>query len=191
MAAEPCSETLLCQVLPSGPGFDNQPNLRLFNHLFYSARRSIVIASPYFVPDESMFHAITTAVQRGVQVCLYMGETSDHARTHHAQRSYYEKLLNAGVQIYLYRSPYVLHSKFVLIDDDVAVVASSNMDMRSFTLNLEVNLMVCDREFVQRMKAVEHDYRNASHSLRLEDWLSRPWHKKYLDNLCRLTADLQ
>lgn len=182
---------LLCQVLPSGPGLDNESNLRLFNHLFYSARSRIIVSSPYFVPDESMLGAITTAAQRGVDVRLYMGGTSDHALTHHAQRSYYEMLMKAGVKILLYESPYILHSKFVLIDDEVAVIASSNMDIRSFTLNLEVNLMVCDEGFVSRMMAVVRKYRDASSPLELESWLERPGYQKFFDNVSRLTAGVQ
>lgn len=184
-------EGKLCQILPSGPGFDNESNLRLFNHLFYSANCRITVSSPYLVPDAAMFQAITTAVQRGVEVRLYMGTTADHAVTHHAQRSYYEMLAKAGVKIFLYKPPYVLHSKLVLIDDDVAVVASSNMDIRSFTLNLEVNLMVCDRNFVARLDGVIDEYRAASSELNLSDWLDRPWNQKYLDNAARLTAALQ
>lgn len=180
-----------CQILPSGPGFDNQSNLRLFNHLFYGAERRISIVSPYFVPDESMFYALTTAVQRGVEVTLHVGEISDHALTHHAQRSYYETMLQSGIKIMLYREPYVLHSKFLLVDDAVSVIASSNMDIRSFTLNLEVNLMVLGREFMARMDRVLDDYDAGSHPLRLEEWLKRPLLQKYFDNVCRLTSGLQ
>lgn len=100
-------------------------------------------------------------------------------------------LVKAGTKIFLYKPPYVLHSKLVLIDDDVAVVASSNMDIRSFTLNLEVNLMVCDRNFVSRLDNVIDGYREASSELNLADWLNRPWNQKYLDNAARLTAALQ
>lgn len=179
------------QVLASGPGMAPESNLRLFNHLFYSARDRISVACPYFVPDESMLYALTSAVQRGVKVRLYVGSTSDKFTVYHAQRSYYQMLLETGVEIYLYPPDHVQHAKFVLIDDDVAVVASSNMDIRSFTLNLEVNLMVCDRNFVRELNAVEDDYRDRSHFLDLHTWLQRPLHQKYIDNACRLAADLQ
>lgn len=182
---------ILCQVVPSGPGFDSENNLRLFNNLLYSAQESIVISSPYFVPDESMLYAITTAAQRGVEVRLYMGETADQFLVYHAQRSYYEALIRAGVDIHLYRSPYVLHSKFLLIDGEVAVIGSSNMDMRSFTLNFEVSLLVCDRGFVERMKAIDRQYLQASRPVHLDEWLERPLAQRFLDNVCRLTAALQ
>ncbi|MFI7744810.1 cardiolipin synthase [Kocuria rhizosphaericola] len=182
---------LVCQVLPSGPGLAQESNQQLFNHLFASARERITVCSPYFVPDDSMYNTLRTAVGRGVEVDLYMGETSNHALTHHAQRSFYEMLIRDGIRIFLYRAPYVLHSKFVLIDDDAAVVGSSNMDIRSFVLDHEVNLMVVDRDFVGRLDELVAGYRERSHELELADWLARPWYQKYLDNTARLTSALQ
>ncbi|MDX2375511.1 cardiolipin synthase [Microbacterium sp. LRZ72] len=186
---------ILCQVLPSGagdnPGKDEEANLRLFSQLFYSARTRIIMTSPYFVPEESTLVALTTAAQRGVDVRLYVGEASDHPLTHRAQRSYYEMLLRAGVTIHRHRPPYILHSKFLLIDEDVAIIASSNVDMRSFALNLELDLMVCDRDFVRRMDTVVAAYEDDSSTLGLDEWMSRPLRQKYIDNVCRLTASLQ
>ena len=139
--------------MPSGPGFAGENNLRLFLALLYYAQERIVITSPYFVPDESMLMAITSAVQRGISVDLFVSEIGDQVLVYHAQRSYYEALLRAGVRIYMYKAPYILHAKHFTIDDDVAVIGSSNMDMRSFQLNMEVSLMVRGRSFVEEMRA--------------------------------------
>ncbi|GAA1757084.1 phospholipase D-like domain-containing protein [Kocuria aegyptia] len=187
----PFDGNLACQVLPSGPGLGQESNLQLFNHLFASARSRITVCSPYFVPEDSMYNSLRTAVGRGVAVDLYMGETSNHALTHHAQRSFYERLIRDGIRIHLYRSPYVLHSKFVLIDEETAVVGSSNMDIRSFVLDHEVNLMVVGPDFVARLEELVADYRQHCHELQLEDWLARPWYQKYFDNTARLTSALQ
>ena len=116
-------------------------NLRLFTTLIYSAQRRISLTSPYFVPDESLLYAVTTAAQRGIQVELFVSEQSDQFMVGHAQASYYRALLEAGVRIYLYPSPWILHSKHFTIDDDVAVIGSSNMDMRSFALNYEISML--------------------------------------------------
>ena len=82
-----------CQVVPSGPGFPNENNLRLFNTMIYGARRRVSITSPYFVPDESLLYAITTAAQRGVDVELFVSEVGDQFMVWHAQKSYYQALL--------------------------------------------------------------------------------------------------
>ncbi|MGQ1796084.1 cardiolipin synthase [Kocuria oceani] len=188
---EPGPGELVCQVLPSGPGLGQESNLQLFNHLFATARERITVCSPYFVPEDSMYTTLRTAVGRGVAVDLYMGATSNHALTHHAQRSFYEQLIRDGIRIFLYQAPWVLHSKFVLIDENAAVVGSSNMDIRSFVLDHEVNLLVSGQDFVGRLDELVDDYRQHSHELQLADWLARPWYQKYLDNTARLTSALQ
>jgi cardiolipin synthase len=188
---EPSPDSLDCQVVPSGPGFEGANNLRLFLALLYYAQERIVITSPYFVPDEAMLTAITTATQRGLKVELFVSEIGDQALVYHAQRSYYEALLRAGVRIWMYKKPYILHAKHFSIDDDVAVIGSSNMDMRSFLLNMEVSLMVRGRAFVDSMRKVEDGYRANSRELTLEEWSRQPLRSTVLDNLARLTSALQ
>jgi len=183
--------TLDAQVVPSGPGFDGENNLRLFNSLLYLAQERIIITSPYFVPDESMLYAITTAAQSGIDVQLFVSEIGDQPVVYHAQRSYYEALLRAGVRIWLYKAPTVLHSKFFTIDDEVAVIGSSNMDMRSFSLNLEISVMVHGKSFVDDLRLVEQEYRDTSRELFLDEWMARPRASAVLDNVARLTAAVQ
>ncbi|MDR7082776.1 cardiolipin synthase [Arthrobacter ginsengisoli] len=179
------------QVLPSGPSFDNENNLKLYATLIHKAERRVSITSPYFVPDESILLAIVTAAGRGLSVELFVSEVGDQSLVYHAQRSYYEALLRAGVRIYLYRAPKVLHSKHFTIDEEVAVIGSSNMDVRSFSLNMEVSVLVHGRWFVDAIRGIEDENRVNSRELRLEDWLRRPVAQKAFDNLARLTASLQ
>ncbi len=179
------------QVIPSGPGFATENNLRAFTTLLYSARRRISITSPYFVPDESLLYAVTTAAHRGVEVELFVSEEGDQFMVYHAQCSYYGALLEAGVRIYLYPAPYVLHSKHFSIDEDVAVLGSSNMDLRSFGLNYEVSMMLAGGDVVSRMRKVEDAYRMQSRELTVEEWATRPWRSRYADNVMRLTSALQ
>jgi len=180
-----------CQIVPSGPGFEFENNLRLFLGLMYAAKERIILVSPYFVPDESILNAITTACHRGVEVELFVSEEGDQAMVYHAQRSYYEVLLRAGVRIWMYRKPYILHTKAMTIDDEVAVIGSSNMDMRSFGLNMEISMLVRGEEFVEEMRQVEDRYRELSTELTLEEWLKQPLRSTVLDNLARLTSALQ
>lgn len=180
-----------CQVVPSGPGFLGENNLRLFNSLVYAAQKKIILVSPYFVPDDSMLYAITTAAQSGLEVQLFVSEIGDQFFVYHAQRSYYEALLTAGVRIFLYESPTILHAKHFTIDDEVSVIGSSNMDMRSFSLDFEISVMVWGGTFLQRLRAIEDDYRAHSSELTLEVWLKRPRLSRAFDNVARLTAAVQ
>ncbi|RFA15041.1 cardiolipin synthase [Subtercola boreus] len=184
-------DALDCQLVPSGPGFEGENNLRLFLALMYYAQKKIIITSPYFVPDDSMLYAITTAAQRGLDVQLFVSEIGDQAGVYHAQRSYYESLLKAGVTIWLYPAPYILHAKHFTIDAEVAVIGSSNMDIRSFNLDLEISLMVRGASFVDEMRSVEDGYRALSRRLTLEEWRRQPLRSTILDNLARLTSALQ
>lgn len=179
------------QVVPSGPSFENDNNLKLFTMLIQNARRRVSITSPYFVPEESTMLALVTAASRGLDVELFVSEVADQVLVAHAQRSYYAALLEAGVAIWLYRAPTVLHSKHFTIDDDVAVIGSSNMDIRSFSLNMEVSVLIRGRGFVDRLRVVEDHYRSRSVRLDPEEWIRRPLRGKVLDALARLTSALQ
>jgi cardiolipin synthase len=185
------AQALDCQVVPSGPGFPNENNLKLFLALLYAAREKLIITSPYFVPDEAMLRAISGATQRGVHVELFVSEIGDQALVYHAQRSYYEALLRAGVRIYMYKAPYILHAKHFTVDDEVAVIGSSNMDIRSFELNAEVSLLVRGSSFVREMRQIEDGYRRDSRELTLDEWMTQPLRSTVLDNLARLTSALQ
>lgn len=191
LGQEGAVQDLDCQVVPSGPGYNNENNLKLFLALMYAAEERIILTSPYFVPDEAMLRAISGATQRGVHVELFVSEIGDQALVYHAQRSYYEALLRAGVKIWLYQAPYILHSKHFTIDDDVAVIGSSNMDIRSFELNMEISLLVRGASFVREMRAVEDGYRSESRELTLDEWMTQPLRSTVLDNLARLTSALQ
>jgi cardiolipin synthase len=180
-----------CQVVPSGPGFPGENNLRLFNSLVYAAQQRVILVSPYFVPDDSMLYAITTAAQSGLEVQLFVSEIGDQFFVFHGQRSYYEELLRAGVRIFLYEKPTILHAKHFTIDNEIAVIGSSNMDMRSFTLDLEISVMVRGESFLHELREIEDDYRANSRELTLETWMARPVIRRVLDHVARLTAALQ
>ena len=188
LSAEPGSWD--AQVVPSGPSFENDNNLKLFAGVIQNARKRVSVTSPYYVPDETIQMAMVTAGLRGLDVELLVSETSDQFMVFHAQRSYYEQLLRAGVKIYLYPAPAVLHAKHLTIDDDVTIIGSSNLDIRSLILHMELMVLVHGRELVDAMRVVENDYRARSRLLTLEEWQRRPRGEKAFDNLARLTSAL-
>ncbi len=183
------------QLVPSGPGYQAEPNLRMFTTLVHHAREHLILCSPYFVPDDTLLEAITTACYRGVRVDLLVGERADQFVVQHAQSSYYQQLLEAGVRIWEFPAPYVLHTKFALADPGrpscVGVIGSSNMDMRSFTLNYESSLFVCQGPLLDDIHSLSGAYLNVSRQLTLERWARRPWHRRYIDNVMKLTSALQ
>jgi cardiolipin synthase len=187
----PTSGSDVLQLIPSGPGFTTAPNLRLFTSVAHHAKNRLILVSPYFIPDESLLDAVTTASYRGVDVELFVSEKADQALVDHSQSSYYAELLKAGVRIHQYPYPAVLHSKYAVADEDVVLVGSSNMDMRSFELNYEVTLMSLEGSLLKRLVALTDEYRSVSRELTAERWSRRNWWRRYTDNVARLTSALQ
>jgi cardiolipin synthase len=179
------------QLVPSGPGYRTMPNLRLFTALIHRAQHRLSITSPYFVPEDSLLEAVTTAAYRGVDVELFVSEEADQFVVHNAQASYYEALLEAGVRIYLYPKPTVLHAKFFTVDDVAGVIGSSNMDYRSFGLDYEISLLGTAPEFVADLQRVADGYRGICRELTAQEWAARPRLQRYKENVTRLMAILQ
>ncbi|MFV8395968.1 cardiolipin synthase [Corynebacterium hindlerae] len=183
------------QLVPSGPGYTTEPNLRLFNSIVHHAKERLVLCSPYFIPDETLLESVITACYRGVSVELYVNEKGDQFIVSHAQSSYYSALLEAGVKIYRYPAPAILHSKFMIADpsspDAIGVLGSSNLDQRSFGLNYEVSLLVAHGTLIDDLADLALEYRQRSTLLTAEEWAKRPLVKRYVDNVMRLTSALQ
>lgn len=177
------------QALPSGPSFSTQNNQRLFVALIHGARQRVVLTTPYFIPDEPLHQAMQTAVLRGVEVHLVVSQEGDQWLVSLAQESYYEALLEAGVQIHVYGKEF-LHAKHLSIDDEVAVIGTSNLDIRSFALNAEVMLIIYNSSVVAELAAEQERYYENSRILNLAAWKQRPFGKKVVQNLARLLSPL-
>jgi len=182
---------LRVQVVPSGPGYMDENNLKVFTALFYAAETSITVVNPYFVPDPALMTAIVSAARRGVHVTMINSAVSDQLLVTHSQRSYYEELFEAGIEIYWHKVPTLLHSKFIVIDDEVGVVGSSNLDIRSFELDSEITIVVHGEQFASGLQAVADNYLASSRQLNAQDWANRPRLHKLIDNIARLTSSLQ
>jgi cardiolipin synthase len=177
------------QVLPNGPSSSTQRALRMAVNLIHSATRRVVVTTPYFIPSESFEDALETAVMRGAEVHLIVDDHIDQFLVGNAQRSYYESLLNSGVQIHAYKAAF-LHTKSVSIDGQVAWIGTCNMDMRSFELNEEVVALFFDRRIAQQLAAIEEGYMQGSDRITLEAWRRRPFLQELVQNLSRLVSPL-
>jgi cardiolipin synthase A/B len=181
--------TLCAQALPSGVNYPTQNNQRLFVALIHGAQRRVVITTPYFVPDEAFLQALQTAVLRGVEVHLVLSKQADQFFVSRAQRSFYEELLRAGVRIHLYTA-WFLHAKHLSIDDEICIIGSSNMDIRSFALQAEISLILYDKPLTRRLMAEQERYFSESDELTLDECASRPLLEKWIQHLARLLGPL-
>jgi cardiolipin synthase len=188
-AAPDTTGTTPAQVLPSGPAFPTQNNQRLFVALVHGARQRVILTTPYFVPDEPLLQSMQTAAIRGVDVHLIVSGRADQLIVSLAQKSYYEDLLEAGVHIHLYRENF-LHAKHLSVDDSVAVIGTSNLDIRSFVLNAEVMLMLYEPAVAVRLAAEQERYFSNSCLLTLAAWRERSFGARLAQNLTRLLSPL-
>jgi cardiolipin synthase len=136
------------QVVASGPDRAARPIYEGVFAAFTAARRRLWIETPYFVPDDGIGAALRNAALRGVDVRLIVPGTSDLRIVTLAGRSYFDEMMASGVRIHLYR-PTNLHSKVLVVDDDVGVIGSPNVDMRSFFLNFELGVFLYDRPQIE------------------------------------------
>ncbi|HEX5341838.1 MAG TPA: cardiolipin synthase [Duganella sp.] len=159
------------RVLGSQPGGEFEI-YKAYALAIQEAKKSIHITSAYFVPDRQTVDALIAAAKRGVDVKIVLPGVSDSGLVFYAGHAYYEKLLEAGVKIYQLKLA-VLHAKTAVIDGTWSTVGSTNIDMRSFLHNSEVNVIVMGTAFGTEMeKAFQEDMRD-SNQITLEQWRDR------------------
>lgn len=176
-------------VIASGPGPQPDAIHHAFLAMLFAARSEIIITTSYFVPDEATKGALMNAALRGVSVTLVMPDRLDSLLVAVAARSHYDDLLAAGVRVYHHEEG-ALHAKAAMIDGSLAVVGSSNFDVRSFWLNYECTLFIYDDDFAQSLRAMQHKYIAESVEILLNRWRARPVASKFVDNCARLMSPL-
>jgi len=185
----PLSDGGEVQVLPSGPGFEGDGAHRLLLAALYVAQEEIVLTTPYFVPDEPLSLAIEAAALRGVKVVVVVPERVDSVLVRYASRSFFDRLLAAGVRIEQF-SGGLLHTKSVVVDRSLALFGTTNLDIRSFRLNFELTLVVYDTDFAERLHELQEQYRLSAKPLDAADWNARGRTARLAENLARLVSPL-
>lgn len=177
------------QVVPSGPGETGDGMLQMLLTLINSAHEELVLTTPYLVPDDSMVRALRGAAGRGVEVSIIIPERVDSVLTRHASRSYFDDLLDAGVEIFLYRKG-LLHTKSIVADRRLSMFGSVNLDMRSLWINYEIALFVFDSAFSESLRVLQRTYLSDSRPLDPGAWAARPFRQRFLENTVRLVSPI-
>jgi cardiolipin synthase A/B len=164
--------TAYAQAVRSSPIAGAFQVYMLFLLSIESARRSIYITNPYFVPDARMEEALVRAVRRGVRVVLLVPAIIDHNLVRQASRGQWGPFLKAGIEIYEYRAA-LLHSKTMVVDGIWATVGSTNLDNRSFALNEELNLTIYDPAVARRLEQIFHDDLEHASRVTYRKWSAR------------------
>jgi len=177
------------QIAASGPDSPTSTIMLSFLKAINLAKSEILLSTPYFVPGDSIMDAIKVAGLGGVKVKILVPGISDSYWVNAAAWSNYDDLLQAGVEIYLYRKGFI-HAKTMVIDNHMSILGTANMDHRSFDLNFEVNAIVYDHEFaVQLRRIFLYDIGNAER-LGMEGAVSRPLYRRLSERIARLLSPL-
>lgn len=190
--ASPSSEggdaTVIC--IPTGPADPLETCSLFFLAAINSAQERLWIATPYFVPDVQILSALKLAVLRGVDVRLIVPDLNDSTLVEYSSYSYLDEVKEAGIRTYRYQKGF-LHQKTMVIDQNIGVVGSANMDNRSFRLNFEIILSVHDQAFAAEMERMFLQDFADSNELGSADLKNKPFHFRLLSRISRLLAPIQ
>ncbi|MEA3638877.1 MAG: cardiolipin synthase [Lamprobacter sp.] len=176
------TEAAICaQAVGTGPTVRYSAMPELFETLIYSARKTLVITTPYYVPDESMQAALCASARRGVETLIVFPQRNDSHIVAAASRSYYAELLSAGVRIYEYVGG-LLHTKSLTLDGEISLIGSANMDRRSFDLNYENNILLYDPDLTQQIRQRQQRYLESAQLVDLEQVAQWPRHRRLINN---------
>jgi cardiolipin synthase len=181
-SADPLEGGFPAQVMGDGPTERRGATPHLFASLIASARSDLTLSTPYFVPDATVLEALRAAAHRGVRVTLIFPQKNDSWIVAAASHSYYRNLLHSGCRIFEYR-PGLLHAKTLTIDGKVALIGSSNLDLRSFDLNYENNILLQDRDVTSAIETRQSSYLDDSVPVTLEDVRAWPYWRRVWNNV--------
>ena len=177
------------QVYASGPTLDFRIIRQLAVTFLFLARREMIVTTPYFVPDEVSLSAFCAIARSGVRTLLIVPRRNDSPLIAAASRSYYDELLDAGVEIYEYR-PGLLHAKTITIDAEWSLLDTANFDRRSFELNYEVSFSTRDEAFTSQLRETQLSYLQESERITPDRWQQRSAIRRLWQNSARLLAPL-
>ena len=186
---EPCGDSIV-QIATSGPMDEWKVTMQGMIRLITQAQRYVYIESPYFIPTEPVMLALKNAALSGVDVRIIIPYHGDKGvLVPLASRSYVEEALIAGVKIYFYGGGY-LHSKTLVSDGTVCTVGSTNLDVRSFEQDFEINAFIYDAAVSRKLRdAFLSDMENSTR-VTLEQWRKRSTWEKFKESFARLFSPI-
>ncbi|MBS7302394.1 MAG: cardiolipin synthase, partial [Bacteroidales bacterium] len=186
---EPCGDSIV-QIATSGPMDEWKVTMQGMIRLITQAQRYVYIESPYFIPTEPVMLALKNAALSGVDVRIIIPYYGDKGvLVPLASRSYVEEALIAGVKIYFYGGGY-LHSKTLVSDGTVCTVGSTNLDVRSFEQDFEINAFIYDAAVSRKLRdAFLSDMENSTR-VTLEQWRKRSTWEKFKESFARLFSPI-
>ena len=177
------------QIAASGPDSDWANIMEAMFCAINSAHESILITTPYFMPNTAILTALTTAARSGVEVKIIVPYESDSTVAQYATDSYIEECLHSGISINRYKKGFI-HAKTLVIDDMFSSIGTANMDYRSFSMNFEINALLYNKDINQQMRKQFHLDLQDCEEVTLERWENRNIVRRLKESFSRLFAPL-
>ncbi len=180
----------IMQLVHSGPDSEYPSIMQCVLKMISMAKKSICIATPYFVPTESLQEALKVAALGGVDIRILFPGKYDHYTVYQASQTYLRELSKYGVKIYFYDKNAFVHSKVITIDGEISSVGTANMDIRSYMLNYEVNTVIYDADFTRQLE--ESFMMDIQRSIEIDEkyFDNLPLHMKFIQSIARVVSYL-
>ena len=190
LPAQATQADLPVQTTVSGPDSEWRAIRQLYFAMILAARRHVFIQSPFFVPDESIAEALKTAALSGIDVRIMVGARgTGNELPHWATNTYLKEIAAAGARAFVYQKGY-FHAKTISIDSEICSIGSANLDIRSFSINYELNIIVYDHKLVTSLEAAfKRDVADCL-EFSLEEYRQRPFPMRLRDSGARLLSPL-
>ena len=182
-------DNVYMQVISSGPNYEFPAIRDNYIKLIQEARKSVFIQTPYFVPDDLLLDTLKSAVLSGIDVKIMIPNKADHPFIYWINQYYVAELLRLGANIYRYENGFI-HSKTILVDEEVVSVGTCNFDYRSFYLNFEINLNIYNKEVANSFKAQYYKDITISKKLTFADFKKRSIFTKVKESVFRLLSPI-
>lgn len=177
------------QIVTSGPDSEFQQIKNGYIKMIMSAKKTIFIQTPYFIPDESLLDALRIACLSGVEVNIMIPNKPDHLFVYWATLSHVHELLKIGAKIYIYNNGFI-HAKTLVVDEEIASVGTANIDYRSFKLNFEVNAFLYDDEISTKLTKIFKEDIKVSRLLTLKEYEQRSLEIRLKESISRLLSPI-
>lgn len=177
------------QIVTSGPDSEWEQIKNGYIKMISSAKQSILIQTPYFIPDASLLDAVRIAALSGIDVRIMIPNKPDHPFVYWATYSYIGEMLKAGAKVFIYENGFI-HAKTIIVDDEICSVGTANIDVRSFRLNFEVNAFIYDEKISRALVNHFYDDADLSTELTFDAYLKRSMIIRFKESISRLLSPI-
>lgn len=178
------------QIIRSGPDSEFPSIMQALIKIISSAKKSINIITPYFIPSEGLMDSLKIAALSGIKISLIFPEKADHFTVNRASQTYLSELKKSGANIYMYNKDAFIHSKLLTVDEKICTIGTANMDIRSFELNYEINSVIYNEDITRELDNIFKNLLKNCRNFNYKEYENRSILTKLIDGISRLLSSI-